>query len=717
MATGESVIIHGIGGRYINVPIHRISLDSNIVRGLVEVGVVDSLPMKGISMLLGNDLAGERVVPHPRVMVEPNTSENTEMIEEQYPGIFPACAVTRAQSAKRTAEERLEAKDRSREDEEIDLSKSFMNLEGKLNSPPTDPNNTHTNETSLQVPASRQQIIQEQWKDDGISPLFEEALPKEELEKIPSGYFIKNGVLMRKWRPPQSPAHEDWAVIYQLVLPKACRAEVLEIAHKTPLGGHLGIRKTYDRITKHFYWPEVCKDVSNFCRTCHTCQMAGKPNQKIPIAPLHPIPAFEEPFCRVLIDCVGPLPKTKRGNQYIFTILCASTRFPEAVPLRNISAEKITRALLNFFSMVGLPRVIQSDQGSNFMSRMFRQSMSVLGVQTVKSSAYHPQSQGALERFHSTLKTMIRTYCLSHQKDWDEGIPFLMFAARDATQESLGFSPFELIFGHSVRGPLALLKEKWLQEGVTCEPMLEYVSRFRNRLYETSRLARERLRTAQARMKQHYDRNTTPRTFKVGDNVLVLLPLAGHPLKARFHGPYTIARKVSELNYIINTPDRRKATKMCHINMLKPYFERDKINLIVVTTPSASIKGPEENSERILGKDNNPPRLSNSEILANLTPILSHLTNSKRNDMIVLIRSYSDLFPDVPKETNIVQHDVEIEKVTPIKQHPYRVNFNITRKRVGPDKMSMKKKKKIFGKDFLFFLIWEGVLQICEKNI
>ena len=81
------------------------------------------------------------------------------------------------------------------------------------------------------------------------------------------------------------------------------------------------------------------KDVSKFCKSCDICQMAGKPNQKIHRAPLQPIPAFEEPFSRVLIDCVGPLPKSKSGNEYLLTIMCTSTRFPEAIPLRNIKAK------------------------------------------------------------------------------------------------------------------------------------------------------------------------------------------------------------------------------------------------------------------------------------------------------------------------------------------------------------------------------------------
>ena len=112
----------------------------------------------------------------------------------------------------------------------------------------------------------------------------------------------------------------------------------------------------------------------------------GKPNQKVPVAPLKPIPAVEEPFSRVIVDCVGPLPRTKAGNQYLLTIMCASTRFPEAIPLRNIKAKNIVQALIKFFTLVGLPRSIQSDQGSNFMSGLMYQ----LSITQVKSSAYHP---------------------------------------------------------------------------------------------------------------------------------------------------------------------------------------------------------------------------------------------------------------------------------------------------------------------------------------
>ena len=92
------------------------------------------------------------------------------------------------------------------------------------------------------------------------------------------------------------------------------------------------------RLCDIFNWPGIRKDMVEFCRTCHVCQTVGKPNQGIPKAPLKPIPAFDEPFSNVMIDCVGPLPKTKKGNQYLLTIMCASTRFLEAIPLPNIKA-------------------------------------------------------------------------------------------------------------------------------------------------------------------------------------------------------------------------------------------------------------------------------------------------------------------------------------------------------------------------------------------
>ena len=445
------------------------------------------------------------------------------------------------------------------------------------------------------------------------------------------------------------------------------------------MSGHLGINKTYHKIINHFYWPGLKSDVSKYCKTCHTCQMVGKPNQTIPKAQLHPIPAFDEPFSRILIDCVGPLPRTKSGNEYLLTIMCTSTRFPEAIPLRNIKTKSIVKALIKFFTFVGLPKSVQSDQGSNFMSGIFQQVMHVLGIKQYRSSAYHPESQGALERFHQTLKNMIRSYCFDTEKDWDEGIHLLLFAVRESVQESLGFSPFELVFGHSVRGPLKLLKEKFLSNDETPLNLLQYVSDFRNRLSRACEVARSNLKTSQGKMIARYDNHVIDRKFKLGDKVLALLPIPGRPLQARYFGPYTIDKKTSDLNYIINTPGRRKNKQMCHVNMLKEYFDRDssisKPITVVNTVPQESnVFEPEVNSDFIDKSDPGPSKLKNSDILRNLNNKLSHLEPSQQEELKQLIHEYEHLFPDIPTRTDKIYHDVIVEDSKPIKQHPYRMN-------------------------------------------
>ena len=113
-----------------------------------------------------------------------------------------------------------------------------------------------------------------------------------------------------------------------------------------------------------------------------------------------------------MIDCVGPLPTTKNGKQYLLTIMCASTRFPKAIADRNIKAKTIIDTLAKFFTLVGLPKSIQSDQGSNIISGSFQQIMTELGMKQYKSTTYHPQAQGTPERFHQSLKNMMQTYCL-----------------------------------------------------------------------------------------------------------------------------------------------------------------------------------------------------------------------------------------------------------------------------------------------------------------
>ena len=513
-SSGTSVLIQGVECGFVYVPLHNIYLSSDLVKGPVAVGIRQTLPFKGVHLLLGNDLAGDKVVVNPLVTDTPCMDQSPDPIEQELPDLYPSCAVTRAMAKKAMLTENQS---------DVDLTDSFIgqsfkneitkSLSHNLPEHQTDSNDSTS--VSDHFPSSlvekghdirsRSQLSKEQNKDPEISPLFQKAVSETDLAQDPICFYIKNGILMRKWRSPEVSADDEWAVNHQIVVPKIYRSEILSLAHETPMSGHLGVNKTYHKILNHFYWPGLKTEVSNYCRSCHTCQVVGKPNQVIPKAGLQPIPAFDEPFSRIIIDCVGPLPKTKSGNEYLLTIMCASTRFPEAIPLRNIKTKTIVKALVKFFTFVGLPQSVQSDQGSNFMSGVFQQVMHELGIKQYRSSAYHPESQGALERFHQTLKNMIRSYCFDTEKDWDEGIHLLLFAVRESVQESLGFSPFELVFGHTVRGPLKLLKEKFLSQEDTPLNLFQYVTDFRSKLLTACEAAKSNLKKAQGKMKRNFD--------------------------------------------------------------------------------------------------------------------------------------------------------------------------------------------------------------------
>ena len=129
---------------------------------------------------------------------------------------------------------------------------------------------------------------------------------------------------------------------------------------------------------------------------------------------------------------------------------------------------------------------------------------------------------------------MIRSYCFDTEKNWDEGIHLLLFAVRESVQGSLGFSPFKLVFGHNVCGPLKLLKEKFLSDDDSSLNLLQYVPDFRNRLSKACEAARSNLKSAQSRMKSRYDENALDRYFEPGDKVLALLPIPDRPLQARY---------------------------------------------------------------------------------------------------------------------------------------------------------------------------------------
>ena len=162
------------------------------------------------------------------------------------------------------------------------------------------------------------------------------------------GFFKEGGLLYRRWTPPGR--DEGKKSIEQLVLPQQCQETVLQLVHKVPLAGHMGKTKTGRRI---LHWPSLFKDVADYCRCCPVCQKCS--TRKESRTPLVPLPSVEEPFKRIAMDIVGPLPRSRSGNQYILVICDYVTRYQEAVPLRHTDAQHVAEQLVKLFSRVGVP--------------------------------------------------------------------------------------------------------------------------------------------------------------------------------------------------------------------------------------------------------------------------------------------------------------------------------------------------------------------------
>ena len=147
--------------------------------------------------------------------------------------------------------------------------------------------------------------------------------------------------------------------------------------------------------------------------------------------PLIPLPIVDVPFKRLAMDIVGPLPKSRSGKRYILVLSDYATRYPEAVALQTIDAETIAEELVKIFSRVGIPEEILTDQGSNFTSNLLAELYNMLHVHAIRTSPYHPQTDGLVDRFNQTLKSMLKKSATKEGKDWDKMLPYLLFAYRE----------------------------------------------------------------------------------------------------------------------------------------------------------------------------------------------------------------------------------------------------------------------------------------------
>lgn len=239
------------------------------------------------------------------------------------------------------------------------------------------------------------------------------------------------------------------------VVTESLRNTILFHYHNHSLGSaHLGIHKMESKITLKYFWSHMHTDIINYCQACHKCK-TNKHDRVHYHHDLKSLPVPHRPFELVGVDIKGQLTSTLSGNKYIIIFIDHFSRFVIAVPLSDVTSNTILTALVDHLvCQHGAPEVLLSDNASYFTSQLSNSVYNLLGIKKIFFSPYHPQTNGAVERFNGTLASMLRSYVDNSHNDWDLHLQQLVFSYNISCQSSLGVSPFKFLYARNPHLPI-----------------------------------------------------------------------------------------------------------------------------------------------------------------------------------------------------------------------------------------------------------------------
>ncbi|KAL5479795.1 hypothetical protein EMCRGX_G023373 [Ephydatia muelleri] len=430
------------------------------------------------------------------------------------------------------------------------------------------------------VVEKRKVMREEQLQDDVVGPVLKavesDLLPKkDELKQFSIGtrrlfqqwdqLKVKGGVLHRNFV-----GTKEVRPCLQLVVPMSQRKIVLAELHEGVTGGHLGQEKTLMKLKERFYWPGHWNDVQNWCNTCAACisRKTPAPKQRASLQSI----LVGQPMQLVAVDILGPLPESGNGNSYILVVGDYFTRWMEAYPIQNQEAVTVAQKLVDeIFCRFSVPEQLHSDQGRQFESAVIKEICNLLHIEKTRTTAYHPQSDGLVERFNRTLLSMLTTCGRSHPFEWEDHIRKVCFAYNTSVQATTGYSPFFLMFGRQARLPIDLMYGTECGNSVT-KTVPEYVTKLSEAFVEAYAAVRDTMGAKLQRQKEFYNKKVHGDPHKPGDFVLLFNPAVPKGGSRKFHspwtGPFKIVERVSEATYHIqNTVDGK--TSIVHFDRLK----------------------------------------------------------------------------------------------------------------------------------------------------
>lgn len=240
-------------------------------------------------------------------------------------------------------------------------------------------------------------------------------------------------------------------------------------------------------------------------------------------------------FDKIALDLMGPLPTTSAGNKYLLTIQDLLTKYSVAVPLKSASAMDTADGVIEgFVCRFGAPKAILTDQGTNFLSSLMRSVTRKFRISQYKTTAFHPQSNGSLERSHHVLTEYLKQYV--RKNNWDTLLPYAMFSYNTSVYEGTSFTPHELVFEKLARVPSADTPF----DATDDNSYNSYLIDLREKLSESTLKARENLNQSKIRSKRYYDRRVNTQSFSVGDHVLLLKEPRHGKFDNEYVGPFQI---------------------------------------------------------------------------------------------------------------------------------------------------------------------------------
>ena len=317
----------------------------------------------------------------------------------------------------------------------------------------------------------------------------------------------------RLWRRRAPPSEAS-----QLVVPIRERRDLIRRFHDSLFAGHLGVTCTVFRLQNRIYWPGICGDVRTYIASCTICLARKSPCPRR--APMGHVEVGHR-WDRVAMDLLDMSVTSPRGNRYVLVMVDCFSRWTEACPLPDKTAQSVADAFFNqIVCRFGMPIVIHSDQGREFENRIMQELCILCGSHKTRTTPYHPESDGLVERFNRTLLMMLAMFASKNQEDWDDLLPTVMMTYRSSVHESTGFSPYRLMFGEECTLPMDIGLPKQ-QSDLPDSISSPYALWVRDSLEAAYEQVRRYSGQVVQRQKRLYDRRAVRRLFTVGDWVLL----------------------------------------------------------------------------------------------------------------------------------------------------------------------------------------------------